>query len=141
MFAFDLFDLVVLRERLNEVVGVFLADVFDSKVVHNKCELDGAGHVAPQAGRVGYFIIAVGCKPFPQQLVGQGARLGQAVLNEPGDRFYFILTVDQYGDYEKMNFMAAAIAGTGESVEELEEELLEEELLEEESLQESSSLP
>lgn len=51
------------------------------------------------------------------------ARLGQAVLDEPGDRFYFILTVEQYGDYEKMNFMGATIAGTGESVEELEEEL------------------
>ncbi len=51
------------------------------------------------------------------------ARLGQAVLHEPGDRFYFILTVDQYGDYEKFNFMGADVVGTGETVEELEEEL------------------
>ncbi|MEM9256280.1 MAG: FAD-dependent oxidoreductase [Pseudomonadota bacterium] len=51
------------------------------------------------------------------------ARLGQAVLDEAGDRFYFILTVDQYGDYEKFNFMSASIAGTGETVEELEQEL------------------
>lgn len=51
------------------------------------------------------------------------SRLGQAVLNEPGDRFYFILTVDQYGDYEKMNYMGASIAGTGDTAEELEEEL------------------
>ena len=51
------------------------------------------------------------------------ARLGQAVLDQPGDRFYFILTVDQYGDYEKFNFMGASIAGTGETVAELEEEL------------------
>jgi succinate dehydrogenase/fumarate reductase flavoprotein subunit len=51
------------------------------------------------------------------------ARLGQAVLDEPGDRFYFILTVDQYGDYEKFNFMGADVAGTGETVAELEEEL------------------
>jgi succinate dehydrogenase/fumarate reductase flavoprotein subunit len=51
------------------------------------------------------------------------ARLGQAVLDQPGDRFYFILTVDQYGDYEKFNFMGASIAGTGETVEELEQEL------------------
>ncbi len=51
------------------------------------------------------------------------ARLCQAVLDQPGDRFYFVLTVDQYGDYEKFNFMNAAIAGTGETVEELEEEL------------------
>ncbi len=51
------------------------------------------------------------------------ARLTQAVLDQPGDRFYFILTVDHYGDYEKFNFMAASIAGTGETVEELEKEL------------------
>jgi len=51
------------------------------------------------------------------------ARLCQAVLDEAGDRFYFIVTVDQYGDYEKFNFMGASIAGTGETVEELEEEL------------------
>ena len=51
------------------------------------------------------------------------ARLGQAVLDQPGDRFYFILTVEQYGDYEKFNFMGASIAGTGETAQELEEEL------------------
>ena len=51
------------------------------------------------------------------------ARLGQAVLDEAGDRFFFILTVDQYGDYEKFNFMGADIAGTGETTEELETEL------------------
>ena len=31
--------------------------------------------------------------------------------------------MDQYGDYEKMNFMAADVVGTGESVTELAEEL------------------
>ncbi len=31
--------------------------------------------------------------------------------------------MEQYGDYEKFNFMNAAIAGTGESVDELEQEL------------------
>lgn len=51
------------------------------------------------------------------------SRLTQAILNQPGDRFYFILTVDQYGDYEKFNFMGASIAGTGETIRELEEEL------------------
>ncbi len=51
------------------------------------------------------------------------SRLGDAILKDNAERHYFILTVDQYGDYEKMNFMGAGIAGTGESVEELEEEL------------------
>jgi len=51
------------------------------------------------------------------------ARLGHAVLNQPGDRFYFILTVDQYGDYERVSFLGAQVVGTGETVQELEEEL------------------
>ena len=51
------------------------------------------------------------------------ARLCQAVMDQPGDRFYFILTVEQYGDYEELNFMGADIAGTGETIAELEAEL------------------
>jgi len=61
-----------------------------------------------------------------QRLVNEDvyhSRLGNAILNDGGERFYFIVTVDQYGDYEKMNFMAADVVGTGETVAELEEEI------------------
>jgi 3-oxo-5alpha-steroid 4-dehydrogenase len=51
------------------------------------------------------------------------ARLGNAILNDTAERHYFIVTVDQYGDYEKMNFMGAQVVGTGETAAELEEEL------------------
>ena len=51
------------------------------------------------------------------------SRLGEAILKDGSDRCFFIVTVEQYGDYEKMNFMAAEIAGTGETVAELEAEL------------------
>jgi 3-oxo-5alpha-steroid 4-dehydrogenase len=51
------------------------------------------------------------------------ARLGNAILSDNAERHFFILTVDQYGDYEKMNFMAAQVVGTGETIAELEEEL------------------
>jgi succinate dehydrogenase/fumarate reductase flavoprotein subunit len=50
-------------------------------------------------------------------------RLGAFALRQQSDRIYFIVTVDQYADYEKVSFMGAQVAGTGESVEELEEEL------------------
>ena len=50
-------------------------------------------------------------------------RMGAAILSQQSDRFYFILTVDQYGDYERVSYMGAQVAGTGESVEELEQEL------------------
>jgi 3-oxo-5alpha-steroid 4-dehydrogenase len=51
------------------------------------------------------------------------ARLGNAILENSGERFYFIVTVEQYGDYEQMNFMGAEVCGTGETLQELEEEL------------------
>ncbi len=50
-------------------------------------------------------------------------RLGAAILSQQAERFYFVLTVEQYGDYEKVSYMGAQVAGTGETVQELEEEL------------------
>jgi succinate dehydrogenase/fumarate reductase flavoprotein subunit len=50
-------------------------------------------------------------------------RLGAAILSQQSERFYFILTVEQYGDYERVSYMGAEVAGTGESVAELEQEL------------------
>jgi succinate dehydrogenase/fumarate reductase flavoprotein subunit len=50
-------------------------------------------------------------------------RMGAAIINQQSERFYFVLTIDQYGDYERVSFMGAHVAGTGETVEELEEEL------------------
>ncbi|MEP5763878.1 MAG: FAD-dependent oxidoreductase [Halieaceae bacterium] len=51
------------------------------------------------------------------------ARLGEAILKDGSERFYFIVTVDQYADYEQMNFMGAEVCGTGETAAELEQEL------------------
>ena len=50
-------------------------------------------------------------------------RLGASVLQQQSDRVYFIVTVDQYGDYERVSYLGAQVAGTGETVEELEQEL------------------
>lgn len=50
-------------------------------------------------------------------------RMGAAIMNQQAERFYFVLTIDQYGDYERVSYMGAEVAGTGETVAELEEEL------------------
>jgi len=50
-------------------------------------------------------------------------RMGAYLLAQQSERFYYVLTVEQYGDYERVSFMGAQVAGTGETVEELEEEL------------------
>ncbi len=50
-------------------------------------------------------------------------RLGAFALRQQSERLYFILTVEQYGDYERVSYLGAKVAGTGETVQELEEEL------------------
>ncbi len=51
------------------------------------------------------------------------SRLGNAILDSPGERFYFLVTVAQYADYERASYMNAEVCGTGETVAELEAEL------------------
>ncbi|MBM7424296.1 FAD-dependent oxidoreductase [Spongiibacter marinus] len=51
--------------------------------------------------------------------VGYNALLQQ----QNSKRIYLITDVDGYGDYEKMSYLGAQVAGTGESIAELEQEL------------------
>ena len=46
-------------------------------------------------------------------------RVGAFCLRQPGKRIYLVVTMEDYGNYEKFNYMYASIAGTGETVEEL----------------------
>jgi succinate dehydrogenase/fumarate reductase flavoprotein subunit len=50
-------------------------------------------------------------------------RLGAFALRQQAERIYFIVTTELYGDYEKVSYLGAPVAGTGESVSELEVEL------------------
>ncbi len=50
-------------------------------------------------------------------------RLGALVLRQQSQRIYFIVTVAQYGDYEKVSYLGAQVAATGDSAQELEREL------------------
>ncbi|NVK43898.1 MAG: FAD-dependent oxidoreductase [Oceanospirillaceae bacterium] len=50
-------------------------------------------------------------------------RVGTEILAQASERYYFIVDVDAYGSYEALNFMAADVVATGDSVEELEQEL------------------
>ncbi len=52
--------------------------------------------------------------------VGYNALLQQ---ENSSQRIYIITDVDGYGDYEKMSYLGAQVAGTGDSAEELEQEL------------------
>lgn len=50
-------------------------------------------------------------------------RVGAYVLRQLGNRVYFVLSVDDYADYEKVSYLGAQVAGTGETIAELAEEL------------------
>ena len=50
-------------------------------------------------------------------------RVASHLLEQNSERFYFIVDVESYGDYEKLNFLNADVVATGESPEELEQEL------------------
>ena len=46
------------------MVSIVFMDVFDSGVIDDEEECDGAGDMLPQTGRVGYFKISVWSKVF-----------------------------------------------------------------------------
>ncbi len=50
-------------------------------------------------------------------------RIGSHLLEQNSERFYIIADVDAYGNYESLNFLNASVAGTGDTAEELEQEL------------------
>lgn len=50
-------------------------------------------------------------------------RIGTHLLEQNSERFYMIADVDAYGSYEELNFMSADVVATGDSIEELEQEL------------------
>ncbi len=50
-------------------------------------------------------------------------RIGSHLLEQNSERFYFIVDVEAYGDYERLNFLNADVVATGDSAEELEQEL------------------
>lgn len=50
-------------------------------------------------------------------------RIGANLVEQVSERFYIIADMDAYGTYEQQNFLFASVAGTGETVEELEKEL------------------
>ena len=50
-------------------------------------------------------------------------RVGTHLLEQNCQRAYLVVDVEAYGNYEEMNFLGAQVVGTGETMEELEQEL------------------
>ncbi|ROS04634.1 succinate dehydrogenase/fumarate reductase flavoprotein subunit [Sinobacterium caligoides] len=50
-------------------------------------------------------------------------RVGYHCLQQPGDRIYLVFSAEDFGEYETQSYLNADIAGTGETLCELEEEL------------------
>jgi hypothetical protein len=61
---------IVATEKVEEVVGVFFANVLNCKVVDNETEHDWAEGVAPEARGVSDLVITMFEEAFGQELVG-----------------------------------------------------------------------
>ncbi len=69
----------------------------------------------------GIFVNAMG-----QRFINEDAyhgRVGTFAIQQPGDRLYMIVSADDYGNLDRKPFFNGDIVGTGETPEELEEEL------------------
>ncbi len=58
---------------------MFDSNIFHTKVIYNKAELDGTPFVAPEARGGFSFIIAFSKKAGSEEIIGQNARLGKAI--------------------------------------------------------------
>ena len=63
--------LAVFVEDVEEVPCMALADMLDTKIVHNEDKLDGAPLVSPQPWCCGGFEVPGGVEAFAQEVVGQ----------------------------------------------------------------------
>lgn len=75
----------------------------------------------PPSLTAGIFVNAAG-----QRFINEDcyhSRVGNYCLRQNGDRIYLIFNADDIGNYQNSNYMGADIAGTGETIAELEKEL------------------
>ena len=71
-----LFKVVMCPYRVNEVLCVFLADILDSEIVDNECELYWAPFVFPESWYDGALEIAPVVEAGFEELLGKYAGLG-----------------------------------------------------------------
>jgi 3-oxo-5alpha-steroid 4-dehydrogenase len=75
----------------------------------------------PGSMTYGIFVNAMG-----QRFINEDCyhgRVGTYALQQPGDRIYLVIGAEDYGNLEKKPFFQGDIVGTGETPEELEQEL------------------
>jgi hypothetical protein len=66
-------------EQIKEMIEVFDPNIFDSKVIDNEAELNGAPFVAPEARGGINFIVPLDKEVRSKEIVSQDAGLGKAI--------------------------------------------------------------
>jgi hypothetical protein len=66
-------------ENIKEVIEVFYADIFYSKVINNEAELDGISFVAPEARGGFHLVVTFNEKAGLEEIIGKDASLGQTI--------------------------------------------------------------
>ena len=94
-------------EALDEMVGVFFADVFDTKVINDETKTDGAPCVMPEARGVADRCVAIATKEMDQLFFGKDASSGKTIhsvadlhiyLSVVGNVSEFVVRDDFLGD-------------------------------------------
>jgi len=69
-------DGIVMLENSLEVLGVVFANIFNTKVIDNEEECDGASLVSPQPWGGFGLVVALGVESFSKEVIGKLAGLG-----------------------------------------------------------------
>ena len=69
----------MVAEALDEMAGMFFFNVFDAKVVHDETKTYWVPYVAPEAGSVVDWCVAVGAKETDQLLFGKDTGLRKTI--------------------------------------------------------------
>ena len=71
--------MVMVAEALDEMVGVFFPNVFDTEIINNETKPYGAPCMTPEAWGVVYWCIAIAPEEMDHLFFGQDAGLGKTV--------------------------------------------------------------
>ena len=90
--------LVLVAEALDEMVGMFFANVFDTKVINDETKTDGAPCVMPEAQGVVYRFVAIATEETHQLFFGKDAGLGKTIHSAVYLHIYFSI-VDNVSEF------------------------------------------
>ena len=103
--------LAMVAEALDEMVGVFFSNVFDTEVINDETKSDGAPCVTPDARGVAYRCIAIATEETDQLFFGKNADMGKTI-HSLADLYIYFSVVDNVSEFVVHNvFLGDGVDG------------------------------